>query len=63
MRFPRVAKVARIIAIAAIPVGFLIGMMLAVGQDLAGAGMIRGIMLMLGVIVAVIAGITYLVAR
>lgn len=63
MKFPRIAKFALFVAIAAIPAGFLIGMLLATGQDVAGAGMIQGIMLILGVGIAAIAGLIYLVAR
>mgnify|MGYP001822094190 CR=1 FL=1 len=49
-------------AIGAIPAGFLVGTVLAVGQDVAGAGMIKAIMIMGGTGVAAISGLVYFIA-
>ena len=63
VRFPRTAKVAKYIAFGVVPVCWLIGTILAEGQDAAGAGMISGIMILLGIGIAIVAGIVYVIAR
>lgn len=60
---PRTAKVARIIAFVGLPLGWFLGFLLSVGQDLAGAGMVQGFGILLGLAVSVVAGAVYLLAR
>lgn len=60
---PRTAKIARVIAFAGLPLGWFLGFLLSVGQDLAGAGMVQGFGVLLGLAVSVIAGAVYLLAR
>ena len=63
MRFPRTAKVAKYVAIGAIPVCWLVGAMFVTDQGDAGAGILKAILFLFGVAIAVLAGIVYVIAR
>jgi hypothetical protein len=60
---PRVARYARIAALAALPIGILVGLVLSSGQDAAGAGLGFGIGLALGAVAAIFFGLCYWVVK